>query len=226
MIPLKGFWCRTGVVAVALLSVVAVFAASPPVGILTLASRAHLGDAEAFCGLSVFEGERLSTDVQGRLSLRVGHSIVTLAGKTEAALVLIEKGVHVDMSAGSIHLSVAEGETVEIHADDAIVRPAATQATQATVTILGPNLLQIAAESGPVNFSYREESRNLPAGQIYRIDLDERDGVPDVSLGGTRKPSNGSKVGYFIVGAAAGGGAWGIEELIKSKSSAISPANP
>jgi hypothetical protein len=102
----------------------------------------------------------------------------------------------------------------------------ALPATQATVTILGPNLLQIAAASGTLNFSYREESRNLPAGQIYRIYLDDRDGVPDVSAGGTRRPSNGSKVGYFIVGAAAAGSVWGIEELIQSKSSDISPATP
>jgi hypothetical protein len=80
-----------GVVSLALFPVSAVSAGSPPVGVLTLATHAHLGDAAAFPGLSVFEGERLSTDVQGRLSLRVGHSILTVAGKTDAVLFLIER---------------------------------------------------------------------------------------------------------------------------------------
>jgi hypothetical protein len=224
MIPSKCLWLCTGVASLALFSVVVVFAASPPVGILTLANHAHLGNADAYPGLSVFEGEPLSTDVEGRLSLRVGRSVLTLAGKTDAILIPIEKGVHVDMSAGSVHFSAAENETVEMHADDAIIRPGAPQATQAAVTILGTNLLQIAAERGTLSFSYREESRNLPAGYVYRIYLDDRDGVPDVQGGAARK--TGGKVGYFIVGAVASAGAWAIEDLIKNRNADISPANP
>lgn len=141
--------------------------------------------------------------------------MIPLAGKTNAVLFPIEKGVHVDMSSGSVHFSAGENDVVEIHADDAIVRPAAPQATQAAVTILVPNLLQIAAGGGTLNFSYLEESRNLPAGYTYRIYLD----------GGTQKTAGGSKVGYFVVGAATGAGVWGIQELIKSKGADISQAN-
>jgi hypothetical protein len=133
-----------------------------------------------------------------------------------AVLVPIEKGVHVDVSSGSIHFSAAENDAAEIPADDAIVRLAASQATQAGVTILGSNLLQIAAERGTLNFSYREESRNLPAQYRYRVYLDERDGLPEVSARGTQKARGGSKVGYFVVGVASTGAAWGHSGLIKS----------
>jgi hypothetical protein len=136
------------------LPVAAVFGAASPIGILTLSSHAHLGNAEASPGLFVFEGESLSTDADGRLSVRGGRSILTLAAKTQAVLVPIEKGVHVDVSCGSVHFSAAENDAVEMHANDAIVRPAAPQATQAAVTILRPNHRQIAADRGTLKFSY------------------------------------------------------------------------
>ncbi|MGB7845242.1 MAG: hypothetical protein WBL63_06475 [Candidatus Acidiferrum sp.] len=58
------------------------FAATPPLGILTQANRAHLDDAAAFPGLSVFEGERLSTETEGQLGVRAGHSTLALTGST------------------------------------------------------------------------------------------------------------------------------------------------
>jgi hypothetical protein len=74
-------------ISLAFFSVPIVSAAHPPVGILTSASHAHLNDASAFPGLSVFEGERLSTEAKGQMALRVEHSTLALGGKTEIVLV-------------------------------------------------------------------------------------------------------------------------------------------
>ena len=201
-------------------------AAHLPIGILTLASHAKLGESTAFPGLSVFDGERLITEADGRLAVRTGHSFITLGEKTEAELIQIDGGVHVDMKAGSIHFSSAEGELVEVHTGDAMIGPASTQPTQALVTLLAPKVLQITAERGNLNFSYRNELRNLPEGQTYRIYLDAPSEA-DTSVSGTQPASAPGRLTYFIVGAgAAGGAAWGIDHALRSGSAPISPAKP
>jgi hypothetical protein len=201
----------------------------PPIGILTLATHAKLNEATAFVGLSVFEGERLSTEAEGRLGLRTGRSEITLGGKTQIELIHMDGGAHVDMEAGSIHFSSEENEIVEVHMADAMVRPASAQPTQASVALLGPKVLQIAAEHGTLHFTYRDEQRNLPEGQTYRIYLDADDGQP-TATDGAQTAGTPSKLTYFIVSggaaAAVGGAAWAIDHALHSSNPPISPAKP
>lgn len=136
-------------------------AANPSIGVLTLATHAHLEGAVAFPGLSVFEGERLSTEAEGRLGIRAGHSVLTLGEQTEVWLNPLNGGLHVDMSQGSLHFASADHERVEIHVAEAIVSPTNTQASQGSVTLLGPKILQITAERGDLNSSFQGEFRTL-----------------------------------------------------------------
>ena len=218
------FWVT--VASVVFLMILPVWAAVPPVGVLTIATHAHLDQAPAFPGLSVFGGERLSTDPEGRLGVRIGQSTLTLGANTEVELVPISGGVHVDMDLGSLRFSAAANEAVEIHVRDAILRPATNYATQASITIVGPNVLQIAAEQGLLSFSYRVESRDLPPGHTYRVYLDDPDATVNGSVRAGGRAGAASKVTYFIVGAGAGVAAWGINDAIRSNSEPISPAAP
>jgi hypothetical protein len=202
----------------------------PGIGILTLATNAKLDEAAASAGLTVFEGERLSTQAEGRLSLRVGRSDVTLGEKTQVELIRMDGGgVHVDMEAGAIYFASAENEVVEVHTAEAIVRPASAQPTQASVVLLAPKTLQITAERGTLHFSYRDEQRNLPEGQTYRVylDADDPQSAPE---GGARTTGTTTKLTYFIVGAgvaaAGGGAALGIDHALRSSNPPISPSKP
>jgi hypothetical protein len=195
-------------------------ASQPPLGILTLATHAKLDESAAFPGLSVYDGERLSTEAGGRLSLRAGHSEITLGEKTEIELIRLDGGgVHVDMEAGSIQFSSPEKGIIEVHTADAIVRPAGDQPTQAAIALLSPKALQITAEHGTLHFSYRDEERNLPEGQTYRVYLDTDDPQP-MPAGGAQTAGSTSKLTYFIVGAetsgAAGVAAWGVDHALHS----------
>jgi hypothetical protein len=202
-------------------------AAHPAIGVLTIASHAHLDQAMAFPGLSVFEGERLSTEAEGRLGVRVGRSALVLGESTEVELISANEALHIDMTCGSLRFSAAEHEPLEVHAGDVLVRPVGLQATQGAVTLLGPKVLQIAAEKGSLYFRYREEFRQLPEGQTYRIYLDSPDGPEDATIAIAPRRGIGTKVTYFIVGAGAAGGAvWGIGDAVRSGSEPISPAKP
>jgi hypothetical protein len=198
-----------------------------PLGILTQAYDAHLNEAAAFPGLSVFEGEDLSTEPEGRLGVRVGRTIVLLAGSSSATLHGIDNGAHVDLTAGTVSFSSPENGIVEIHAEDAFLRPEKNQLTQAEVTIFAPTVLQIRARRGDLAFRYREEYQVLPEGATYRIYLDSPAEPQDPADSRAQKSTRLRKVSYFVVGSAGAGlTAWGIYELAHSSSSIESPAKP
>jgi hypothetical protein len=194
---------------------------------LTQAYDAHLNEAAAFPGLSVFEGEDVSTEAEGRLGVRVGRTMVLLEGSSSATLHGIDGGAHVDLTAGTVSFSSPADGIVEIHAEEAFLRPEKNQLTQGEVTILAPTVLQIRARRGDLAFRYREEFQVLPEGTTYRIYLDSPAEPKGTADSGARKSQRSRKVSYFVVGTAGAGlTAWGIYEFTHSGSSIESPAKP
>jgi len=202
-------------------------AATEPVAILIQASGAHLDDQAASPGLSVYEGERVQTDSGGRASLRFGSSSLTLLGNSEATLTRVSRGVHIDLSSGTVRFAANESQIVEVHAEDATIRSQDGRVSDATITILQPKVLQIEARHGKLDFTYRQEFRNLPEGQVYRIYLDSPDRSDNETSAGGQVGSAGSKVAYYIVGAGAAGGiAWLTYAAIHGGNQPLSPTKP
>jgi hypothetical protein len=111
--------------------------------------------------------------------------------------------------------------------EEAILRQASRQATQASATILAPKALQITAERGNLNFIYHDEFRLLPEGQTYRLYLDSPSEPRDATSVGSWKSHSSKRVAYFIVGAGvAGVAAWTIHDALRSSNPPISPAKP
>lgn len=202
-------------------------AATEPVAILTQASGVHLDDQAASPGLSVFEGERVQTDSGGRASLRFGSSSLALLGSSEATLTRVSRGVHIDLSSGTVRFAANETQIVEVHAEDATIRSQDGRVSDATITILQPKVLQIEARRGSLDFTYRREFRMLPEGQVYRIYLDTPDRPDSEASAGGQIGAAGSKVAYYIVGAGAAGGiAWVTYAAIHGGNPPLSPTKP
>lgn len=207
------------------------YAGGKPLGILTMAYGAHLNASDAFAGLSVFDGESVSTDPEGKLSMRIGGSIITLVGRSVATLQRSGDGAHVDLEAGSVYLWSAESNPLEAHVEGAMLRPHGNHSIQAQILTWAPKILQITTRQGSLDFSYGKEFRVLPEGQTYRIYLESEDdprGAPEAGDDTQRAGmSTATKVAYFIVaGAGAGLAAWGIHDLIQSHNGMESPAKP
>jgi hypothetical protein len=206
-------------------------AGGKPLGILTLAYGAHLNASRAFAGLSVFDGERVSTDADGKIGVRIGASMITLAEQSGATLQRAGDGAHVDLDVGSVYLWSAESNPLEVHVEGALLRPHGTHRVQAQVLMFAPKILQITTRQGSIDFSYGKEVRVLPERQTYRIYLELEDDPRSATDGGSATGkaglSTGTKVAYFIVaGAGAGFAAWGIHDLIQSHNGVESPAKP
>jgi hypothetical protein len=152
---------------------------------------------------------------------------VLLAGSSGASLHGIDSGAHVDLTAGTVSFSSPENGIVEIHAEEAFLRPEKNQLTQAEVTILAPGVLQVRARRGDLAFRYREEFQVLPEGATYRIYLDSPAEPKDPAGSGAQKSTRLRKVSYFVVGTAGAGlTAWGIYEFTHSGSGIESPTKP
>jgi hypothetical protein len=207
------------------------YAGGKPLGILTMAYGAHLNASDAFAGSSVFDGERVSTDPDGKLTVRIGSSVITLAERSAATLQRSGDGAHVDLDAGAVYLWSAESNPLEAHVEGATLRAHGNHNVQAQILMFAPKILEVTTRQGSVDFSYGKEFRVLPEGQTYRIYLESEDDPRGTSEPGTdpQKPglSTGAKVAYFIVaGAGAGLAAWGIHDLIQSNNGVESPAKP
>ncbi len=207
------------------------YGSGKPLGILTMAYGAHLNASNAFAGLSVFDGESLSTDANGKIGVRIGASVITLAEQSAATLQRSGDGAHVDLDVGSAYLGSAERKPLEVHVEGALLRPHGAHKMQAQILMIAPKILAITTRQGSVDFSYGKEFRVLPEGQTYRIYLESEDDPrgtsgagDDVKKGGM---STGTKVAYFILGGVGTGlAAWGIHDLIQSNNGVESPAKP
>jgi len=198
-----------------------------PLGILTQAYEAHLNDAAAAPGLSLFDGEDVSTEADGRLSVRVGLATVSLAGSSGATLHGMGGGAHVDLNAGTVAFRTPENVIVEVHAEEAFLRPEKNQLTQAEVTILSPKVLVVRVRQGDIAFRYREEFQVLPEGETYRIYLDSPGEPQETTVVGGQKPSRLRKVSYYIMGTSGAAlTAWGANEFVHSSRYVESPAKP
>lgn len=211
-------------------------AGGKPLGILALAYGAHLNASDAFSGLSVFPGELVSTDEEGKAMVRIGSSVATLSESSSATLEASGDGAHVDLISGTVFLSSSEKNPLEAHAEDAMLWPHTNQDTQAQIQILAPKVLQVSTRTASLDISYRGEYRVLPPGQTYRIYL-ESEAEPQGPAGAgaghdegkPKKPgmSRTTKMAFFILGAAgAGAAAWGIHDIIESHNDMESPSKP
>jgi hypothetical protein len=201
---------------------------NPPMGILTRAYGAQLNSAEAYPGLSVFEGESLSTATDGKLGVRIGTATLALSQGAQATLQRMENGTHVDMAGGVLFFASPENSLIEVHIADALLRPENGQSTQAEVRMMGPKVLQVAAMRGNLEFNYRNEFQLIPEGETYRIYLDApAEPQKPAGVGAASAGTKHKTVIYIVAGAvAAGGAAWGIHELIESSNGPESPAKP
>jgi hypothetical protein len=181
-----------------------------PLGMVTHAERAHVGEAAASEGSTVFDGDQLSTEAGGALritgpSLRLqldAQSILTLRRPADA-----EDGLEADLASGTLVFSVAQNGSITVVANDALIRPAASAATLAHIRVVNLKELRIYAQRGALEFSYHGESEVIPEGAAYRVLLDpsEKEAVALESDPSNQKPARMHyKFLFIVIGIAVG----------------------
>ncbi len=196
-------------------------------GVIMQAKEARISTSPVSAGSSVYDGDRLSTEANGSLSLRAGAATVFLAADTCATFRNLpdsKNGAAADLAAGTLVFSVPQNATIQIAADGAQIRPAAGASTLGQITIAGPKTLYLYARRGSLKFSYREETEIIHEGESYSAILDPEGDEPDAKPGDadhSKRPARHRRRFLLLLLAAAV-----IPGFAKNSESQESPFQP
>src|SRR5579859_1969413 len=145
-----------------------------PLGVVTQATRANIASANVSAGATVYDGESLMTASDGLLRVRVGAAQFYLASQTSLNLQSAPGGALVKLAAGTIVFSSAKAAAMDVEVAQAHIRPASDQPTVAQIAVAGPKAINVRAQRGSVQFSYRGETQLVQEGSAYRFRSEER----------------------------------------------------
>src|SRR5258708_8561820 len=128
-----------------------------PLGIVTHAERAHLGEGAASTGSTIYDGDRLSTEAGG--VLRITGLGLTLQLDAQSTLLLRhpatpEGNIVAELSSATLLFSMARTGNIEVVGNDALISPTATAPTTPQIRVVNAKELRIYARRGALEFSY------------------------------------------------------------------------
>lgn len=207
-------------VTVAGVSGVAAAPASAPLGVIVQATRHSTGVDIANNGATVYDGDTLETNAQDTLRARLGGPELFLRPSTTAQVHRLLNGYSAELTRGTVVASSREGQTFQLLADGATIRPANSRSTVAQVTWVTPKELLLSSNRGVLMVSMGDQTRTIQEGRSYRMQVEEADDPgPQGSGGGPYHSGRNRFLLFFITGVAVGTGI-GVWRAL------ISPTNP
>lgn len=146
-----------------------------PLGMTSHAERAHVGEAAASEGSTIYEGDRLSTEPGG--VLRINSPALTLQLDGQSTLVLRrpaspEGEITAELASGTLVFFASRAGNIVVVADDAMIRPMQNIPAIAHIRVVNRRELRIYAKRGALEFSYHGQSDTISEGAAYRVLLD------------------------------------------------------
>jgi hypothetical protein len=187
------------------------------------AERAHVGEAGASPGATIYEGDHLSTEVGGVLRVAgVGLSL-QLASQSHAVLRVrpAEPGklggkMEAELVAGTLIFSTTSAGDIAVNANGASVHSARCSPAVGQIAIVNRKELHVYAQHGVLQFSYKGETTTISEGRNYRVLLDPGDneigGIPETDP--SNKPPGQQHHTFLLVAIAVGLAAIAIPVLI------------
>jgi len=190
-----------------------------PLGTVIAAERAHVGDAGADVGTTVYGGDRLSTEPQGNVQIRTGAARLLLSSSSAAVVNDSEGEPSAKLVQGTATFSTGNAQAFTLYASKAVIRPQSDLPTIGQVTYVNDKELMVTARRGSIVVSVENESQIVEEGKSYKVLLDpeaEAAQGPAGAGGGNQGPtSHGGplKAGrshFLIVAIALTGAATGV----------------
>lgn len=195
-------------------------APSSVLGTVVYADRARVGAAAASVGATVFGGDKLTTDVTGSVQVRAGAARLLLNGSTVATLSKDEEVPAATLTYGSATFSTANSKAFALRFANAVIRPNTDGPTVGSVTVVGTHMLIVRSTRGSLNFTVDDDSRVIPEGMAYRVDLDPAAqgpaGAGTKGMGGPPIRAGKSRFMWYAIGITAIATAIAIHEALES----------
>jgi hypothetical protein len=189
---------------------------SAPLGVVLQADRAQVGADITSGGATIYDGDRLGTGGEGNLRARLSKSQMYLRPNSSAKVHGFPNGFSADLIGGTVVLSSAEGETFQLLADGATIRPANAQPTVAEITRVSDKELLLTSSRGSVEVSLGDEVKTIEAGSSYRMEVESDDPGPQGQGGPVHSGRRRRLAFYLIIGGVAAGTGIGIWRALVS----------
>lgn len=175
--------------------------ASAPLGVILQADNAQVG-ADISAGATIYDGDRLAT-TDGTLRARLGGPQLLLHMNTSALVHGLPNGFSADLAAGTVVVSSSQGQSFELLADGATIRPAGTKGAVGQITRVSPTELLLSSSRGGLEVTYGDEVKTIEAGGSYRMEIEPEDAGPGPD-GGPLHTGRRRRAAYYAIAGGVG----------------------
>jgi len=147
-------------------------APSAPIGVVLQAGSAKTGLDVAYDGATIYDGDRLQTTENSTLRVRLGGPQMILNPGTTAQVHSLPKGFSADLTAGTVVVSAEAGQTFQVLADGAAIRPVGAGPTAGQITRINASEVVLTGTRGMMEVSMGAEVRTVEPGHSYRMEVE------------------------------------------------------
>jgi hypothetical protein len=201
-----------------------------PLGTIIAADQAHVGNAVADVGTTVYTGDRLSTGTNGTVQVRAGAARLLLLSNSAAVVSDNEGAPSARLVSGTATFSTGNARAFTLFASKASVRPQTDAPTIGQVTYLSEKELVVTARRGGLVVTVEDETQVVEEGKSYRVILDADAESQDPAGAGTQGPVGKGGGGplkagrsHFLIVAAT---ITGVAAALAISEALESPARP
>jgi hypothetical protein len=151
---------------------------SAPLGVVVAAENANVGAGVTTSGATIYDGDRLQTPANSTLRVRLGSGQMVLRQKTTADVHAFPNGFSANLDYGTVVVSSAEGQTFQLIADGATIRPANAQPTSGQISMISSTELILTGNRGTLQVTMGDEVKTVEAGSSYRLEVETADPGP------------------------------------------------
>jgi len=209
--------CLVAFLSIGLMNLPVMAASEKPLGMVVTSANARLDNANAAIGASVYSGDKLNTDQDGSLRLRVGPSQVYLLSSSSATLEPLGNKVRAKVERGTLGFSTTSPDQIEIGTPLGVIRGANGQRVFGQVAVLNAAKMRVSAFEGTLLVEASNgDVKTIEQGQTYEATLvaSSGPGGPQGPAGagtgsgsgssGSGSSGSGSGINWTDVGKAAG----------------------
>jgi hypothetical protein len=141
-------------------------------GTVITAERAHVDDGIASVGTTVFAGDKLSTEDQGSVQIRVGAARLLLLSASSAMVNDSEGAPSAKLLLGTATFSTGNAHAFTLYASQAAIRAQSDAPTIGQVRLLNAKELLVTSKRGPLTVTVDGETQIIEDGKAYHVFLD------------------------------------------------------
>lgn len=196
-----------------LMSIPAWGAPTAVLGTVIAADRAHVGEAKAEVGTTVYGGDSLTTELQGSVQVRAGKARLLLLSSSCAVISDTEGTPAAKLLNGAATFSTGNAHAFTLFASEAAVRAQTDAPTIGQVSYLGPKELLVRATRGSLVVTVDNDTQIVAEGTSYRVMLDQPEEMAqgpegagsgrDRGLGSGRPPRRAGRSRFIYIAGGA-----------------------